>query len=422
MPDNTTLRNDKNIKAKILIVHNHYQIPGGEDTVVENEKKLLEENGHEVVLYTRNNNEIKTMSRLKKLLLPIMTVCNPRSARDVKRIIKSEGIDIVHVHNTLNLISPSVYYAAVTCGVPVVQTIHNFRFICPGAALYRDGHICEDCIQKGLSCAIKHGCYRNSKAQTLILVISVLLHKAAGIYGKLNYICLTGFNREKLLTLNGKREVIPPSQVFVKPNFTFSPPSGMQKRRDGQDGPMSFIYVGRLDELKGIQTLFEAWSLMGEEAPLLRVCGSGPMQDWCVQRSQGLHVEMKGFLDSASVNQLIADSRALIMPTLWYEGFGMTVIEAFSCGVPVICSDLGNAGSLVEEGVTGWKFRPGDAQALAQAVRKAMGDGSGVRDNARRVFAEKYSPEANYRRLEEIYMEVRHANRSAGSQRRKFRK
>ena len=187
--ENLTVQPDS--RPKILLIHNYYQIPGGEDTVVANEKKLLEANGHEVVLYTRNNNEIKTMSRWKKLLLPFMTVYNPRSSRDVKRIIKDENIDIVHVHNTLNLISPSVYYAAVKCGVPVVQTIHNFRMICPGATLYRDGHLCEDCIGKGLLCALEHGCYRHSKAQTLILVISVLLHKTTGIYGKLNYICLT---------------------------------------------------------------------------------------------------------------------------------------------------------------------------------------------------------------------------------------
>ena len=176
MPDrvtrSTAAEADRNHKPKVLIIHNRYQIPGGEDTVVANERKLLRDNGHEVVLYTRDNNEIKTMSGLKKLLLPFTTIYNPQSARDVKKIITEEHIDIVHVHNTLNLISPSVYYAAVKCGVPVVQTVHNFRLICPGATLYRDGHICEDCIEKGLGCAVRHGCYRQSKAQTLILVIS----------------------------------------------------------------------------------------------------------------------------------------------------------------------------------------------------------------------------------------------------------
>ena len=211
----------KDRKPKILIIHNYYQIPGGEDTVVANEKKLLEDNGHEVILYTRDNNEIKTMSRMKKLLLPFMTIYNPGSARDVKKLIKNENIDIVHVHNTLNLISPSVYYAAVKCRVPVVQTVHNFRFICPDALLFRDGHICEDCLNNGLRCAVKHGCYRGSKLQTLILVISALLHRTTGIFGKLNFICLTPFNKQKLLLINRKRRIIDPARVFVKPNFSF---------------------------------------------------------------------------------------------------------------------------------------------------------------------------------------------------------
>ena len=212
-------------KPKILIIHNYYQIPGGEDTVVANEKKLLEDNGHEVMLYTRDNNEIKTMSRLKKLLLPFMTVYNPASAREVKKIIRNEKIDIVHVHNTLNLISPSVYYTAVRCGVPVVQTVHNFRFICPGALLHREGQVCEDCLRKGLMCAVRYGCYRGSKLQTLLLTVSLLLHRKTGIYRRLSFICLTEFNKQKLLQINGRKKIIDPARVFVKPNFTFEAPS-----------------------------------------------------------------------------------------------------------------------------------------------------------------------------------------------------
>ncbi len=214
-------QNNGSRKQKVLLIHNYYQIPGGEDTVVANEKKLLEDNGHEVILYTRSNNEIKSMGRLKKLMLPFMAIYNPRSSRDVKKIIQTEHIDIVHVHNTLNLISPSVYYAAVRCGVPVVQTVHNYRFICPNAMLYRGGEVCEDCVEKGLGCAVRHGCYRDSKAQTLILVISSMIHRATGIYGRMNFICLTEFNRQKLLLINKKKTIIDPARVFVKPNFTF---------------------------------------------------------------------------------------------------------------------------------------------------------------------------------------------------------
>ncbi len=210
-------------KKKVLIVHNYYQIPGGEDTVVANEKKLLEDHGHEVVLYSRNNSELKTMSVVQKVLLPFTTVFSLRTYREVKRIVREQHIDIVHVHNTLNLISPSVYYAAFSCKVPVVQTIHNFRLLCPGATFYRDGHVCEDCVEHGLRCAVKHSCYRGSKLQTLMCVITTKIHRALGTYRRLNYICLTEFNTEKLLQLNkpGKRQIIDPERVFIKPNFTF---------------------------------------------------------------------------------------------------------------------------------------------------------------------------------------------------------
>lgn len=212
------------MKQNILIVHNHYQIPGGEDTVVTNEKRLLELNGHKVFTYYRNNSELKNMPFYKKIFIPIITIFNPKTYLQVRKIIKREKIDIVHVHNTLSLISPSAYYAGFSCGIPVVQTVHNFRLICPSATLYRDGHICEDCLTVGLYCAVKHSCYRKSSIQTLVCVINTEIHRKLGTYYKLNYICLTAFNKEKLLQLNhGRRkDVICPERVFIKPNFTFN--------------------------------------------------------------------------------------------------------------------------------------------------------------------------------------------------------
>ena len=206
---------DNEKKQNVLIVHNYYQIPGGEDTVVANEKKMLEKHGHKVILYSRNNAELKQMSKLQKIFLPITTVFNPRTYKDIKKLIREENIEVVHVHNTLNLVSPAVYYAARRMKVPVIQTIHNFRLLCPGATFYRDGHICEDCVEKGLICAVKHGCYRESKIQTLACVLSTMFHRLTRIYGKINYICLTDFNKEKLLEL----KQIKPERVFVKPNF-----------------------------------------------------------------------------------------------------------------------------------------------------------------------------------------------------------
>ena len=388
-------------KPRVLIVHNHYQIPGGEDTVVDNEKRMLERNGHRVVLYTRSNQELRGLSKLQKLMLPFTTIFNQRTYKDVKRIIREERIDIVHVHNTLSLISPSVYYAAVACHVPVMQTIHNFRLLCPGATFYRDGHICEDCLEKGFFCAVRHRCYRGSCLQTLACVINTWIHRMTGIYKKLNYICLTEFNRERLLTF----EQISPERVFVKPNFVEDMGDGivpLEKREN------RFIFVGRLERLKGVDVLLRAWKEMGDIAPKLLLCGSGPMEGWCreyITRNGLSSVEMTESIPNIEARRLIADSRALILPTRWYEGFPMSIVEAFSVGTPVIVSDLGNAGSLVEEGVNGYKFTVDLSEDLIRVVYR-IDIHPDIYAATRAVYEERYTEGQNYGYLMGIYQEV----------------
>jgi glycosyltransferase involved in cell wall biosynthesis len=387
-------------KQRILIVHNYYQIPGGEDTVVANEKKMLEDHGHFVTLYSRNNSELKTMSKLKKLTLPITTVFNPRTYREVKKIIREQKIDVVHVHNTLNLVSPAVYYAAFSCKVPVVQTVHNFRLLCPGATFYRDGHICEDCVKHGLKCAVKHGCYRNSKLQTLACVVSTKIHRMLGTYGKLNYICLTEFNKEKLLQLRQ----INPKKVFTKPNFVDSDlPVIPYEQRENR-----FVFAGRLDKLKGVDILLKAWKLMGDNAPKLVICGTGPMEDWCrnfISENKLDSVEMLGFVPNDEVKKIVGQSKALILPTQWYEGFPMSIVEAFSVGTAVVCSDLGNAGSIVDDGITGYRFKADSAENLIQAVNQ-LSAYSNIHETTFKEYEERFSQTQNYKCLENIYREI----------------
>lgn len=385
-------------KQKILLVHNYYQIPGGEDTVVENEMRLLKENGHKVLLYSRTNSEIKTMSKFWKLLLPFIAVFNIKTYWQIKKIIKEKHIDIVHVHNTLTLISPSVYYAAVKCRIPVVQTIHNFRLLCPGATFYRNGNICEDCVNKGLRCAIKHNCYRDSKLQTLVSVFCIKFHRLTGIYKKINYICLTEFNKEKLLLF----KQIKPEQVFIKPNFVFS-----DKECISADAkwPNQYIFVGRIDKLKGVDILLRAWKKMNNTDFKLMICGIGPMEDWCkkyIADNQLINVKMKGFVSNEEVRSLIANCKALILPTQWYEGFPMTVLEAVSAGTPVICSNLGNVGSLIKDGVNGYKFDYLSSDALIRAIYR-LNKNVNIRDSVIDVYKSKYTMDRNYNSLISVY-------------------
>ncbi len=381
-------------KQKVLIVHNYYQIPGGEDTVVENEKRMLEKHGHEVLLYTRHNSELKTLSRFQKLLLPLSTVFQVRTYREVRKLIEKEKIDLLHVHNTLNLVSPSVYYAGFSKKIPVVQTIHNFRMLCPGATFYRDGQVCEDCLKKGLTCAVKHKCYRGSRIQSLACVLSTWIHRMLGTYGRLNYICLTEFNKEKLLNLKQIKE----EKVFVKPNFV----PKAERILSYQERENQFVYVGRLDKLKGVALLLHAWKKLNVEDWKLVLCGTGPLEKWCkayIKENSLKNVEFKGFVENARAREIIGKSKALILPTRWYEGFPMTIAESYAVGTPVIGSNLGNTGDLIAEGNTGWKFLPGSVEDLVLALQKAMKQPMILKKDQ----IEKYSEESNYQLLRNIY-------------------
>ena len=385
------------MKKKILIVHNYYQIPGGEDTVVANEKKMLEENGHKVFLYTRHNSELNSLSKIEKIMLPLSTVFNLKTYKEVKKLIQTEEVDVVHVHNTLNLISPSVYYAAFACKVPVVQTIHNFRLVCPGATFFREGKVCEDCLKQGLFCAVKNKCYRGSRIQTLACAISLWIHRGLRTYKKLNYICLTVFNKEKLLHL----KQIDEKHIFVKPNFV-QPENNIipYKERKAQ-----MVYVGRLEEIKGIEVLLKAWKMLGKDAPKLFLCGKGPLETWCknyIEYNQLTNVKMQGYVPNDQVRALIGESKALILPTQVYEGFPMTIAEAYAMGTPVIGSDLGNTGSLIENEKTGLKFKHKSAEDLAEKV-EILAKKQWVLDE---IYRNKYSSEMNYEIIKRIYKSI----------------
>ena len=392
-------------KDKVLIVHNYYQIAGGEDTVVTNEKKILEENGHEVVLYSRNNSELKSLSKLEKLCLPFTTIFSLRTYKEIKKIITEHKIDIVHVHNTLTLVSPSVYYAALACKVPIVQTIHNFRFLCPAATFYREdnkgsGEICEMCVSKGLKCSIKYSCYRSSRIQTLACVISLKIHRMLKVYKKINYILLTDFNKEKFLQLNNKKAIIDPEKLFIKPNFVESQIKNLPfEQRKNQ-----FIFAGRLDKLKGIRLLLEAW--MDIKDSDLIICGNGPEKEWCEQfiRDNGMsNVKMYGLVENKILQKIIAESKALILPTQWYEGFPMTIVESLACGTPVIGSNIGNVGNLIKKGVSGITFQYNSIDSLRDAVRNI----TDMVESSTNQYKESYTSYRNYLLLNSIYHSIK---------------
>ena len=383
-------------KENVLIVHNFYKIRGGEDTVVTNEKKLLEEHGHKVVLYSRDNSELDNHKIFSRLLLPFASVFNVKTYRAVKKIIKKEKIDVVHVHNTLAIVSPAVYYAAKKMKVPVIYTLHNFRLLCPAGVLYRDGSICEDCLDKGFKCAVKHKCYRNSRLQTLSSVFVQKFHRFTGIYKKINYICLTRFNKEKML----RHGQISEDRIFIKPNFCES--DGIAKPFVERSG---FVFVGRLEEIKGVKFLLEAFADPRLSEYKLTLLGTGELEEYCKKyvADNGLkNVELRGFTPHDEVLTITSESKGLILPTLVYEGFPMTIVEAFSVGTPVICPDTGNAGDIVKDGVCGKKYAQCDKEGFINAV-KYVDETAGLNETALGEYLNNYTAERNYAILSEIY-------------------
>lgn len=396
---------------RILQVHNFYQIPGGEDVVVRNEKRLLEEHGHKVYTYYRTNKELSERGILGKLLLPFTAVYSFRTVREVKRLIKENQIDIVHVHNTLTMVSPSVFYAAFQCNVPVVQTLHNFRMLCPAGSFFRNNVICEECVDGGLKCAIKHKCYRNSTLQTIVSAMILKIHRALGTYRKVNFICLTEFNKNKLLesldseNVSKNKEVVDASRVYIKPNFTFA--EGITPS-DSQDTEEYFLFAGRVEALKGVDIAIKAFEKIPDK--LLYIAGTGPMMEEMqayVQEHQIENVKFLGYLQKEAMTERFYHAKAVIMTSQCYEAFAMTIAEAYSYGVPVIAGRVGNMDGMVKEGQTGVKFQYDSADDLARKVREFETlDIKALKENAREFYQKRLRPEDNYQKLIAIYEDI----------------
>lgn len=391
---------------RILQIHNFYQIPGGEDVVVRNEKRLLEEHGHEVYTYYRTNKELSEGSKLKKLLIPFTAVYSFRTYREVKRLIKEHQIDIVHVHNTLMMVSPSVFYAAFHCHVPVVQTLHNFRMLCPAGSFFRDNVICEECVAHGMRCAIRHKCYRNSKLQSFVSAAILQIHRIVGTYRRVNFICLTEFNKKKLLdSLDAGHEVVNPKHVYIKPNFTFAEEVVLNGEPPKEE---YFLFAGRVEALKGIDVAVRAFAMLPDKK--LYVAGTGPMLEEMqsyVKERKLTNIRFLGYLQKEEMSKMFYHARAVIMTSQCYEAFAMTIAEAYSYGVPVIAGRVGNMEGMVKDGETGVKFTYDSAEDLAAKVRAFEGMNlTAMKTYAREFYETRLRPEDNYQKLIKIYEDI----------------
>ena len=374
--------------VRVLVVHNAYQHRGGEDTVVESEIDLLQSHGHEVKTWFRSNTDVAGMSSLS---LMGNTLWSSDTSRDLAAMIRVFRPDVIHAHNTFPLISPSLYWAAQRAGVPVVQTLHNFRLMCLNALFLRESKVCEDCLGHSPWRGVARACYRGSHAASAALAGMLALHRGLGTYTHkvARYIALNEFCRRKFIEGG-----LPAERLVVKPNFVdfaLPPP----EPRAG------VLFVGRLSAEKGVATLAEAMARL--PAAQLRVAGDGP-QAAALDDIAG--VARLGSLPATAVRQEMRRALALVVPSICFENFPRTIAEAFACGTPVIASRIGALADIVGDGVTGLLFEPGNAQDLADKLAWALAHPqqmAAMGHTARTQYEAEFSAGVNYRRLMEIY-------------------
>lgn len=386
---------------RILIAHNFYQIPGGEDAVARSEIDLLSSFGEEVFTYERHNDELKRLNPFAQITHFVSLSHNRHSYNQMRETLRKHRPKIAHFHNIYYMMTPSVYQACRDEGVPVVQSLHNYRMMCSNGLLFRDGHVCEDCIKKDVWEGVKHRCFRNSAVLTALMASNLdrLWRKGVWINDVDRYIVAAEFTRRKYMDRG-----IPVEKIVHKPHF-IHPDLGKRNKDKGYA-----LYLGRLSQEKGVDILLQAWRSI-KDVPL-KIAGTGGMEGKLKKfaKDHGLtNVEFLGFLNQTQCQDVLSQASVVIIPSVCYENFPRIVVEAFSCGVPVVASRLGSLAELIEDGETGLLVEAGNAEAIHRAVRRCFDNkikAAYMGDNARRVFEEKYTAKANYQKLIGIYEDV----------------
>jgi glycosyltransferase involved in cell wall biosynthesis len=398
----------KAASLSVLCLHNRYIQPGGEDQVFESESQLLVENGVRVEKVEEQTTYPSGLVR--KIEAAVDCVWSRSWHARFKALLQSSRPDVVHIHNFFSVISPSVYYACKEEGIPVVQTLHNYRLACPAASFYRDGKVCEECLDQGPFHGVRYGCYRDSKLATATLAAMIEVHRWKNTWTEMVdcYIALTEFARQKMI-----QGGLPAEKIQVKPNFVLPDPGPRSGNGDYA------LFVGRLVDLKGVGTMLAAWSKLPASIPLV-IAGDGPFRpemEKLISSHNLKNVDYRGRLSRQQTLATMKGARFLMFPSEWYEGFPVTIAESFACGVPVLCSRLGSMQEIVEDGVTGLHFNSGDAQDMADRVQWAWShpqETSTMGFSARAEFEAKYSAERNFGMLTAIYESVLARTRNTG--------
>jgi glycosyltransferase involved in cell wall biosynthesis len=369
-------------------------IPGGEEQSCAAEVALLREYGHEVELAEEDNRRVEQLGKARTAL---NTVWSRESYHQINEKLRHGNFDILHVQNFFPLWSPSVYYAASRNNVPLVQTLHNYRLMCVNSLLFRDQHVCEECLGRLLPWrGVLHACYRDSRAASAVVAGMVGAHKLAGTWRNRvkTYIAVSEFTRAKYIEGG-----FPGEKIVVKPNFLHPTPAA------GKGGGVYALYVGRLTLEKGIVTMLEAWKSANNPLPL-KVVGEGPLAELVTATAKTCSkIEYFGSKLLPEVLDLMRNAEFLVFPSEWYETMGRTIMEAFAVGTPVVATNIGPPATMVAA-ETGFHFRPGNVAELRDRVEWCSHNLErlrALRGNARAAFEAKYTGAANLEMLLAVY-------------------
>lgn len=386
---------------KVLIVHNYYQQRGGEDVVVETETDLLRRKGEDVRLWTRNNSEIFSCNPIEKILSLWNSRWSVSSYKIIKQILREFRPDIVHVHNTYFLITPSIYYACKEENVPAVQSLFNYRLICANALLLRNNQPCDLCLHRSRLHAVRYACYGHSRFLSGMVVRMQNYHWRKGTWTQQveGYITSNEYNRQKHIAAG-----IPAEKIYLKPHIIRPPQPPTARNKD------FVFYVGRLSPEKGLRVLLEAWKEL--RAIPLKIMGDGPLLGELrkfVGDHQLRHVEILGYRPDAEFQKILERTKIMVVPSICNDNFPRTIVEAYAYGVPVLASRLSGIKEFVRDYKTGVLFEAGNAPDLASKARWMVEDTDRLERMGEAAYNEyqmNYTADKNYQRLMEIYHHV----------------
>jgi glycosyltransferase involved in cell wall biosynthesis len=381
----------------ILLIHNYYKIRGGEDSVFENEAKELEKKGHRVIRYSRHNAKTEVMNIFQKIYFLKEVIYSKITVGDLKKIFSKEKIDIAHIHNTFPLVSPSAYRFLKKKDIKIVQTIHNYRFLCPNGLFYRKGEVCTLCKNGKYFNSVKYKCYKESLVFSFLYFLILKINRTMFKDSIDGFIALTDFTKNIFIEAGFDK-----NKIFVKGN-------GLEdKKIERVNDKRYFLYLGRLSKEKGLDFLLESFSRLPDMK--LIIAGSSENKiKYNEKYKNKLNINFYGFADDVLKEKLIKESIALILPSVWYENYPVTITEAFRAGIPVVGSKIGGIPFIVSDNKNGMLFETENFEDFKSKLEKLWKDKDlrkELGDNARSTFVECMEFSRNIKTLEEIYRRI----------------